>query len=235
MSTAFSNEYERFLSMLPENLREECRSQLAGSGLSPDHPVFKVLADLYKKEPREERKESAPDFLEEAQLHSQLSKQLLGEFGELPTSILGQIGPQLIGLLKALEGPVGTLATTAVDLQRNIEALPVLVGGKGSVTGNRLAWLVSGSVCAALVVVVTTVVLYFGAASLSRHYEDAYQQRLGGLEADSAENTLTLARLLTAGISLKLERNSEGDGYFLIMKGARRAAQPTNTPEGLAV
>ena len=242
MNEVPANQYERFLLMLPEELREDCQSRLAGSGFSPDHPVFKVLADLYEKAsketgkaPQEEKKEPPPDFLGEAQLHSQLTKQLLAEFGEVPKAILGQIEPQLVGLLEALTVPVATLTATATDLQRNVEALPHLFGPKRASAGNRSAWVVSGSVCAALAVVVAGTVLYFGATSLSRHYEDSYQERLGGLEADSAEDTVTLDRLLTAGISLKVERNREGDGYFLILRGAHRAAQPVNSPEGLAV
>ncbi len=44
-----ANEYERFLAALPESLQAECRARLAGSGLSPDHPVFQLLADFYEK------------------------------------------------------------------------------------------------------------------------------------------------------------------------------------------
>ena len=235
MNEVPANEYERFLLGLPETLREECQAHLNGSGLSPDHPVFKLLADFYEKAPKpktvepvppppaSEEKE-APDFLGEAQLHSHLCKQILAEFEKVPQGILGQIEPQLLGFLEALTAPVATLTTTATALQRN-------VGAKRR-WGH---WMVSGTVCAAVAVMVTVVAFYFGATSLSRHYEDAYQKRLGGLEADSAEDTVTLDRLLTAGISLKVERNREGDGYFLILRGAHRAAQPVNSPEGLAV
>jgi hypothetical protein len=40
-----------FLASLPNALREECRNRLTGSGFSPDHPVFQVLADFYEKNP----------------------------------------------------------------------------------------------------------------------------------------------------------------------------------------
>jgi hypothetical protein len=70
---------------------------------------------------------------------------------------------------------------------------------------------------------------------LSRYYDDCYQQRLAHLEADSIENTIALNRLLAAGIALKVERSKEGDAYFLILQGAHKAAQPVNSPEGLAV
>ena len=241
MNEAPANEYERFLLGLPPELREECQTRMAGSGLSPNHPIFTLLADFYEKTLRRKEAESipsspsdekdAPDFLQEAQLHSQLSKQLLAEFGEVPEAILAQIEPQLTGLLQALTGPVETLTTTATALQRNVEALPHLFGGRRR-TG---PWLVSGVVCAALALAVTAVLLGLGTTTLSRRYETAYQRRLGALEAGSAEDTATLNRLLTAGIAIKLERNPGGDGYFLVLRGIRRAAQPVNSPEGLAV
>jgi hypothetical protein len=78
-------------------------------------------------------------------------------------------------------------------------------------------------------------VVSLGALNLSSHYEQAYQQRLAHMEADSVENTVALNRLLAAGIALKVERNKEGDAYFLILEGAHKAAQPVNSPEGLAV
>lgn len=235
MNAAPSNEYERFLAALPEGMRAGCRERLAGSGISPDHPVFKVLAEVYAQATPTREQEAVPDFLEEAQLHSQMSKQLLAEFGEIPRAVLARIEPQLVGLFDALTAPVTTLTATATDLQRNVEALPHLFGARRGLRESRGPWIVAGTVSAALAVVVTTLVLYFGASSLSRRYEETYQQRLATLEAGSADDTVTLSRLATAGISLKLERGADGDSYFLVLRGARKAAQPISSTEGLAV
>jgi hypothetical protein len=54
------------------------------------------------------------------------------------------------------------------------------------------------------------------------------------MEADSTADTIALNRLLAAGIALKVER-SKDNAYFLILPGAQKAAQPVNSPEGLAV
>jgi membrane protein required for beta-lactamase induction len=98
-----------------------------------------------------------------------------------------------------------------------------------------MAWLVTGLVCVSLAMTVTVTVLSLGASHLSRFYEAAYQERVAHMEADSVENTVALNRLLAAGIALKVERSKDGNAYFLILQGAQKAAQPVNSPEGLAV
>lgn len=254
-----ANEFERFLATLSEPLREQCKARLSGSGLSPDHPVFAVLADFYEKNPP--RKETAPDFYEEALLHSHQAKQLLAELRDLPATILARFEPQLHGLLDKLTDPVERLESTSNDLARNVEALPVLLLSKRNasmpapeglwrklkwhveklpeaartILTDHVPWLVSGGICALAAVIITAAVLSVGASRLSRSYEESYQQRLSHLEADSLENTIALNRLLSAGITLKVERDNGGDAYYLILQGAHRAAQPINSPEGLAV
>jgi hypothetical protein len=250
-----SNEYERFLAALPESLRAECRSRLAGSGLSPDHPVFQLLADFYEK--TASTKPADRDFLGEATLHADRSKQLLTDFRDLPEAITGRIELQLRDLLLAFVNPVERLEATATHLQRNVEALPVLllsrrfkqtplpaelwkrplwflqnlVRAGWSATSDHLAWVVIGCICLCL----TLIVLTCGAAHLSRAYEAAYQERLSHLEADSVQNTIALNRLLAAGIVLKIERDTDGSSYFLILQGAHKAANPVSSPEGLAI
>src|ERR1700733_11558757 len=120
-----ANHSERFLAALPESLRAECRSRLAGSGLSPDHPVFQLLADFYEKTTT--TKSADRDFLGEATLHADRSKQLLTDFRDLPEAITGKIELQLRDLLLAFVNPVERLEATATHLQRNVEALPVLL------------------------------------------------------------------------------------------------------------
>lgn len=249
------NEFERFLAALPEPLREECRTRLNGSGLSPDHIIFQILADFYEK--TQPHSTGVPDFLEEAKLHAARSTQLLADFKDLPQAILAQIEPQLLGLFTALESPVQRLEASATHLQRNVEALPVLLLSRRSpsqpppqevwkwpgwwlrglaraawiTTTDHLAWIVTGTISFAA----AFAILCAGAAHLSHSYEAAYQQRLNHLEADSVQNTIALNRLLAAGITLKIERDQDDSSYFLILQGARKAAQPINTPEGLAV
>jgi hypothetical protein len=254
-----ANEYERFLASLPDALREECRARLTGSGFSPDHPVFQVLADFFEKSPT--TAEPIRDFIGEANLHADRSKQLLDELQNVPQAILAQIETQLTGFLSALNGPVEKLDLTATHLQRNVEALPVLLLGKRSspppdLSGkwNRFkwsvtefcrtgrttlfdlsAWIVSGSISLTLAFALAGVLLVCGASHLSHSYEEAYQKRLTRLEADSVQNTVALNRLLAAGITLKVERSKDDDAYFLVLLGARKAAQPVPSPEGLAV
>ena len=253
------NEYERFLISLPEALREECRNRLSGSGFSPDHPVFQVLADFYEKNPT--TAEPTRDFIGEANLHADRSKQLLDELQNVPKAILAQIESQLAGFLTALNAPVEKLDLTATHLQRNVEALPVLLLGKRSAPPPQLsnrwekfkwsvaeflragratlfdhqAWIVSGSISLILAFALAAVLLVCGASQLSHSYEASYQQRLARLEADSVQDTVALNRLLAAGITLKVERSNDNDGYFLVLPGARKAAQPVQSPEGLAV
>jgi hypothetical protein len=81
----------------------------------------------------------------------------------------------------------------------------------------------------------TAVLLILGASRLSRSYETSYQQRVAHLEADSVQDTVALNRLLAAGITLKVERSMDDHAYFLVLPGARKAAQPVQSPEGLAV
>ena len=253
-----NNEYERFLASLPDALREECRSRLSGSGFSPDHPVFQVLADFYEKIPP--TSESTRDFIGEATLHADRSKQLLDEFQHVPKTILAQIEPQLASLLSTFNAPIEKLDQTATHLQRNVEALPTLLLGRRcspppqSGRWNRLkwlvaefaragrstlldhvAWIVCGSISLILALSIATVFLVLGASRLSQSYEASYQQRLAALEADSVQNTISLNRLLAAGITLKVERSKEEDAYFLVLPGAHKAGQPVESPEGLAV
>jgi hypothetical protein len=267
-----TTQYQRFLAAMPEELREPCRSRFKDSGLSPDHAIFQILADIFEKRKassastetpatpaspaQPEDKAKIPDFLGEAQLHSQLAKQLLADFKEIPGAILAQIEPQLRGLLAALTDPVEKLGGTATDLQRQVEKMFMLLPKRpepGSppeewwpkqfwrmrwlfqnawwLATDRPTWIATGSIGIAL----TVIVLSLGASNLSHYYEQSYQKRLAHMEADSVENTIAFNRLLTAGIALKVERNKEGDGYFLVLQGAHKAAQPVNSPEGLAV
>jgi hypothetical protein len=258
-TTIPANEYERFLASLPDALREECRNRLTGSGFSPDHPVFQVLADFYEKNPT--TAEPIRDFIGEANLHADRSKQLLDELQNVPKAILAQIEPQLAGFLTALKAPVEKLDLTATHLQRNVEALPVLLLGRRSAPPPELsdrwekfkwsvaeffragratlfdhqAWIVSGSISLILAFALAALLLVCGASQLSHSYEASYRQRLARLEADSVQNTVALNRLLAAGITLKVERSNNSDGYFLVLPGARKAAQPVKSPEGLAV
>jgi hypothetical protein len=251
-----ANEFERFLATLSEPLREEIKSRLSGSGLSPNHPIFTALADFYEK--NIPKKQAVPDFYQEALLHSNNAKQLLADLRDVPTTILARFETQLNGLLAAFTGPVQRLERTATDLTRNVEALPILLLSKRNESKptpkgfwNKLKWcvgrslvaarttladwLVAGGTCACAAFIITAIVLSYGAHNLSHYYEESYQQRLAHMEADSIENTIALNRLLAAGIALKVERNKEGDAYFLILQGAHKAAQPISSPEGLAV
>jgi hypothetical protein len=257
-----SNEFERFLVALPDGMRDECRSKLSGSGLSPDLPVFTVLADLFQGQPAPGEAEPVPDFLEEARLHAERSRQLLDAFEKIPVTLLAKIDEGVAPLLSALTVPVQQLQTTANHLQRNVEALPVLLLARrrappenrpekwwerqqwrlrtwGRVLqillSDHQAWLVTGIISLCVTIVLTITILSVGAHVLSRSYEQSYQKRLAHLEADSVENTIALNRLLTAGISLKVERASDDSAYFLVLQGAHKAAQPVNSPEGLAV
>jgi len=251
-----ASEFERFLATLAEPLREECKTRLSGSGLSPNLPVFKVLADFYEK--NMPKKEAAPDFYQEALLHSNTAKQLLADFRDLPAMVSARFETELHALLTAFTAPVERLERTATDLTRNVEALPVLLLSKRKPSAppptgfwsklnwyverwleairRALAdWVVVSGTCALATVVITVTVLCYGARHLSRSYEESYQQQLSHMEAGSIENTIALNRLLAAGIALKVERNKEGDAYYLILHGASKAAQPINSPEGLAV
>lgn len=250
-----ANEYERMLAAMPEPLRQQCQAKISGANFAANHPLFKAMADFYEKlaaKPELEPKESVRNFIEEATLHASQSKQLLDEFQKIPGALLGQIQPQLLGLLSALTGPVEKLEAAATHLQNHVTLLPKRPAPTPPpeknwqwpfwclwnffqvarfLVADYLAWIVTGTISLSLAVIV----LSLGASHLSRSYEESYQERLGHMEADSVQNTIALNRLLTAGIALKVERSKEGDAYYLILQGASKAAQPVNSPEGLAV
>ncbi len=252
-----ANEYQRFLAALPEPLRKECQARLSGGGFAANHPRFRTLADFYEKtgkteETVTEQKEFVRDFLQEATLHANQAKQLLADFQKLPQAILAQIEPQLVGLLSALTDPVEKLAVTATHVQGVAARLPKrpeptappanpwkwpfwwlgnLFQTGRFLLADHLAWMVTGAISLS----VAGIILSVGAARLSRSYEESYQERVAHLEADSAQDTVALNHLLAAGIALQVQRNKENDGYFLILQGAHKAAQPVNSPEGLAV
>lgn len=263
-AAAPASEYERFLAALPGPLRKECETKLTGTGLAANHPVFQALADFFEKTGPTQTTapvQPARDFIQEATLHADRATQLLNDFQKIPQAILGQIEPQLVGLLSAFNAPVERLDNTATHLQRNVEALPVLLLGRRALPSppfkkwsnkfkwwlrqfpqnarwalsDHTAWIVSGIVCFTAAFAAAVVILCLGSSRLARFYEEAYQDRLGHLEADSATNTVALNRLLTAGITLKLDRSGDNTSYFLILQGAHKAAQPINSPEGLAV
>jgi hypothetical protein len=103
-----------------------------------------------------------------------------------------------------------------------------------STVSEPMAWIVTGSISATFSITIAVTILFLGAARLSRSYEQSYQDRVAHMEADSTADTIALNRLLAAGIALKVER-SKDNAYFLILPGAQKAAQPVNSPEGLAV
>jgi hypothetical protein len=263
-AAAPATEYERFLAALPDPLREECEAKLTGSGLAANHPVFQVLADFFEKTtatPTATPKEPARDFIQEATLHADRATQLLNDFQKVPQAILARLEPQLLGLLIALNNPLERLENTSIHLQRNVEALPVLLLGSRALPcppfkkwrnrfkwwlrqfpqkarwalADHTAWIVSGITSAAVAFAATVVILTLSASHLARSYEEAYQARLDHMEADSAADTVALNRLLVAGITLKLERSKDNTAYFLILQGAHKAAQPIDSPEGLAL
>jgi len=254
-----ANEFERFLASLAEPQREQIQARLSGSGLSPDHPVFAALADLYERNP--EKSEATQDFYQEALLHSATAKQLLADFRDLPTTIAARLDAQFKELLAQFTTPVEKLERTSTDLSRNVEALPILLlanrrrptpmpegfwnkikwaSGRlaeaiAAVFTDRAAWLAAGGTSLCVAALVTVIVLCLGARQLSNYYEKSYQQRLAHLEADSLENTIALNRLLTLGVTLKIEQSKEENAFYLVLQGAHKAAQPVNSPEGLAV
>jgi hypothetical protein len=252
-----ATQYERFLAALPEPFRKACHSKLEGSGLAANHPAFLALAELYEKE----RENPPRDFIQEAMLHANQSSQLLNQLKELPGAIMGKIEPQLHGLLSALNGPLQRLeaVTTALEVPTSSapvhETHPQISTGRmeksnpeteekrfgqalgqffrtaGSTLANPVAWMVTGSIS----VTGAVSILFLGAAHLSHSYEAAYEERVAHMEADSASDTVALNRLLSAGITLEVEKGPDGTGWYLILPGARKAAQPVNSPEGLAV
>jgi hypothetical protein len=247
------NEYERFLAALPEPLRKPCRDKLAGSKLAANHPVFQALAEWYEEETKEE---PARNFIAEAELHAGQSKQLLAEFQNVPGAIMGRIEPQLNGLMAALNGPLNKLEAVAARIAAPGPDAPLydkppqferrrdwlrwwsrsILWEVRSTISNRVAWIVTGSICLTLAVIVAATILFFGAARLSRFYDDSYQQRLAQMQADSVEDTVALQQLIAAKIALKVRQSPDDPhSFFLILPGAHKAAQPVNSPEGLAV
>lgn len=259
MSTTFNSEYERFVAKLPEDYQEECISRFTGSGLAPNNPIFSLLADIFdhfaKEAPEGNKASSTPDFLQEATLLSQMSKQTIADFQTMPAVILARL-EKILAPLQTVSDPLNSLATISLDLKSSVSALQKMCPSSQPPTGffRRLgwrlklyltagretlthtsAWIVTGSICSALAVIVTVMILYFGATELSKYHETLYQQKLSSLEASSVQDTITLNRLLQAGITIDLRRHESGDGYFMILKGAKKAAQPVSTAEGLAV
>jgi hypothetical protein len=118
-------DYERFLAALPNDIRDDCEAKLRGSGLAANHPVFLALAELYEKQSQK----PARDFVQEAAAHSDLGQKLLDDLKALPETMLARLEPQLVGLMKMFESPIAKLDIAATSLQRNVEALPVLLLG----------------------------------------------------------------------------------------------------------
>jgi hypothetical protein len=126
-----TTDYERFLAALPNDLRDGCEKKLRGSGLAANHPVFLALAELYERQ----NQKPARDFVQEAAAHADLGQKLLDDFKGLPEAIVARLEPQLVGLMKAFEDPVAKLDVAATSLQRNVEALPVLLLGNRPAPG----------------------------------------------------------------------------------------------------
>jgi len=245
-----ATQYERFLAALPEEFREGCRSKLDGSGFAVNHPVFLALAQLYEHE----RKKPARNFIQEATLHADLTTKLINDLKNLPEAIMGKIDPQLHGLLLALNDPLQRLENLVAIHQSPKEPLPPppepvanaappkpkskflgwlaqIISTVTATVSNPVAWVVTGSISTAVAVMI----LCFGAVHLSHAYEAAYQDRVAHMEADSAIDTVALTHLLAAGITLQVERSPDDTAWYLILPGAHKAAQPVNSPEGLAI
>jgi hypothetical protein len=118
-------DYERFLAALPRDIRDDCEAKLRGSGLAANHPVFLALAELYEKQSQKPTR----DFVQEAAAHADLGQKLLDDLKALPEAMLARLEPQLVGLMKMFESPIAKLDVAATSLQRNVEALPVLLLG----------------------------------------------------------------------------------------------------------
>lgn len=248
-----TSDYERFLAAMPETMRADCEARLAGSGLAANHPVFHVLAELYE----DQQRRPARDFVAEAVTHSDLSKKLLEDFKAIPALVVAEVEPKLAVLLQAFEAPVGKLEVAATSLERNVEALPVLLLGEpaegkaqsdakpaglpryqrriASAPPSWRPWIISGAISFTLALVTTLIVLAYGADHLSRSYEHAYQERVAHIEADSVANTVALNRLLTVGLTLQLERGSNASDWFLVLKGARKISGPLDSADGPAI
>jgi hypothetical protein len=254
-----ATQYERFLAALPETFRDECRSKLEGSGLAANHPVFHALAELYEKERQKPARnfiqeatlhaDHATKLLQDFEkvpqaILAQIEPQLLG----LVSALNGPL-QRLEVLTTAIPAPARDLPVLVTDApSQNPNGQPEQSklekkDGKiwrhvgqffriaGSTVSNPVAWVVTGSISAAVAVMVFSL----GAAHLSHSYEAAYQDRVAHMEADSISDTIALNRLLVAGISLKVERSPDANAWYLILPGAHKATPPVNSPEGLAV
>jgi hypothetical protein len=120
-----TTDYERFLAALPKSIGDDCEAKLRGSGLAANHPVFLALAELYENQ----NQKPPRDFIQEAAAHADLGQKLLDDFKGLPEAIVARLEPQLVGLMTMFEAPVAKLDVAATSLQRNVEALPVLLFG----------------------------------------------------------------------------------------------------------
>jgi hypothetical protein len=254
-----ATQYERFLAALPETFRDECRSKLDGSGLAANHPVFHALAELYEKERQKPARnfiqeatlhaDHATKLLQDFEkvpqaILAQIEPQLLG----LVSALNGPL--QKLETLSTATPPIAqpVLATVANEPSPNLndkseQSKHDKKGGEiwhrvgqffriaGSTVSNPVAWVVTGSISAAVAVMIFSL----GAAHLSHSYEAAYQDRVAHMEADSTSDTIALNRLLVAGISLKVERSPDANAWYLILPGAHKATPPVNSPEGLAV
>jgi hypothetical protein len=225
------------------------------SARNANHPVFGVLAELYLKQAAK----PARSFIAEVTAHADLSKKLLADLKDLPGIILGDLQPQILGAVSALGAPIQRLESVAERLQRQVEASPTApivsapaetekstppvseentsrIREKARATlANPMAWMVTGTICVTVSIMIVVVVLVLGAGHLSHSYEQAFQSRVAHMEADSATNTFALNRLLTAGITVKVEQAPDAHAFFLILPGAQKAAAPVNSPEGIAL
>jgi hypothetical protein len=252
-----STEYEKFIAALPESFREECQTQLQGSGLAANHPVFGVLAGLYLKQAAK----PARNFIAEVTAHADLSKKLLADLKDIPGVVLGDLQPQILGAVSALGAPIQRLETISEKLESQLKASPSAPVASAparaeietappsalsaspidfrektrATVANPTAWIVTGTICVTVSITLVIIVLDLGAGHLSHSYEQAYQTRLAHMEADSATNTFALNRLLAAGITLKVEQAPDAHAFFIVLPGVLKAAQPVNSPEGIAV
>jgi len=260
-----ATQYERFLTALPESFRKECRLKLDDSGLAANHPAFLALAELYEKQrekpPRDFIQEATLHADQSTQLLNQLKSVPDAIIAKIEPQIVGVLSV-LNNPLQKLEAIATALRPSERALAPQTPPVPVaehspqtaphgspqepnaaIKEGKfgqcvgrffrtaGSTVSNPMAWIVTGSICAAI----TVVIFSLGAEHLARSYEAAYQTRVAHMEADSATDTVALNRLLVAGITLKVEQSPDLEAWYLILPGARKAAQPINSPEGLAV
>jgi hypothetical protein len=258
-ATVPATQYERFLAALPETFRDECRSKLEGSGLAANHLVFHALAELYEKERQKPARnfiheatlhaDHATKLLQDFEnipraILAQIEPQLLGLVSALngPLQKLETLSTATPPPTLALPAPVASQPTqhpdgspeqpTAEKKQGKIwRGVSQFFGIAGSTVSNPVVWVVTGSISAAVAVMIFSL----GAAHLSHSYEAAYQDRVAHMEADSTSDTIALNRLLVAGISLKVERSPDANAWYLILPGAHKATPPVNSPEGLAV